>query len=269
MGISIFIFKLVMTPLIIAGVTLAARRWGDDIGGLLIGLPLTSGPVSIFFAIEQGRTFAADAANSAMLGLIPVVVFYLSYSIALRRFSPHLAPIVGVAAYGAAVEAMSLIAPGFNITIFLIPLALSAGMLILGKTENKNGKAAPAWWDLPLRIITATALVILITTGASKLGPLWSGLLSPFPIFTFIMATFSLSQGGTESAQNFLRGAIAGLFSYYVFFIAVGLLVERTSLVLTYTTATVVALALNSSFLITRLWKKKALSAGCQQTSRV
>src|SRR5215218_6073961 len=32
--------------------SLAVRRWGDAIGGWLVGLPLTSGPVAAFLAIQ-------------------------------------------------------------------------------------------------------------------------------------------------------------------------------------------------------------------------
>jgi hypothetical protein len=64
-----FLLKLVLAPLIIAAATMVSRRWGESIGGLLVGLPLTSAPVSVFFAIEQGAAFAANAARGAMLGL--------------------------------------------------------------------------------------------------------------------------------------------------------------------------------------------------------
>ena len=38
--------KLILTPLLIGGASLAARRWGPAIGGWLVSLPLTSGPVT-------------------------------------------------------------------------------------------------------------------------------------------------------------------------------------------------------------------------------
>src|SRR2546422_11343874 len=61
--------KLVLTPLLIAAVTLAGRRWGPAVGGWLAGLPLTSGPVSVFLALEQGPGFAARAAVGTLAGL--------------------------------------------------------------------------------------------------------------------------------------------------------------------------------------------------------
>jgi hypothetical protein len=39
--------KLLLTPILMIAISWAARRWGPGIGGLLAGLPLTSGPISI------------------------------------------------------------------------------------------------------------------------------------------------------------------------------------------------------------------------------
>jgi len=45
---------VVLTPLFIAGVSPARRKWGSAVAGTLAGLPLTSGPVSVFLALGQG-----------------------------------------------------------------------------------------------------------------------------------------------------------------------------------------------------------------------
>ena len=62
MPIEILVLKLVVTPLLISAATLVARRWGPGVGGWLAGFPLTSAPVSVFLALEQGPDFAAGAA---------------------------------------------------------------------------------------------------------------------------------------------------------------------------------------------------------------
>jgi len=54
--------KLILTPLLIGASTLAGRRWGPAIGGLIAGLPLTAAPISVFLAFEQGKSFAAESA---------------------------------------------------------------------------------------------------------------------------------------------------------------------------------------------------------------
>jgi hypothetical protein len=43
--------KLILTPLAITAIALAGRRWGPAVGGWIAGLPLTSGPVSLYLAL--------------------------------------------------------------------------------------------------------------------------------------------------------------------------------------------------------------------------
>jgi len=46
------LLKLIVTPVLIGAASLAGRRWGETLSGWFIGLPLTSGPVCWFLAIE-------------------------------------------------------------------------------------------------------------------------------------------------------------------------------------------------------------------------
>ena len=261
METQILLFKIIMTPIIIAGVTLIARRWGNDIGGLFIGLPLTSGPVSIFFSVEQGRQFAAHAANSAMLGTIPVVIFYLTYMFCAKRFPWYLSSIFSIIMYFLAVFGFSQAAPIPVITAFLVPLFFGIGLFSLGKTDMNNKKMTYPWWDIPFRVITATFMVVFITTAARNLGPVWSGLLSAFPVFTIVIVTFSHRQGGSAAIKQYFRGAILGLYSYYLFFMVVMLLIEKMSISLVYSIASVMALLLNLLFLTLRIRKKQKFFA--------
>lgn len=257
MNTTIFILKLILTPLIVLIVTLVARRWGESIGGLLIGLPLTSGPVSIFLAVEQGRHFAAGAANSAMLGLIPVTAFYVTYVLSARRFPWYLSALSGLLLYSVVVTGISVLEIDARLTTILVPIVLLAGMLTLGKRVEAGLPISPPAWDLPARMILATSILLLITTGANTLGPKWSGLLSPFPIFTFVMVTFAHREGGATAARRLIQGVSLGLFSYVVFFLVIRSLVERSNPWAVYALATLVALLVNGTFLGIQLWRKR------------
>jgi len=253
-----FILKLVLAPLIIAAATLVSRRWGERIGGLMIGLPLTSAPVSIFFAVEQGQKFAASAALGALLGMVPVAVFCLSYVQAARRFRWYFAAIFSIACYLLAVWGVSFVPFSLWEAAIGVPVVLGLALLALGRPKGKEAPVSPPWWDLPVRMIIAASLLVLITTLASSLGSKWSGLLSPFPAFSFVMATFSHSQGGAGAAWRFMRGLLTGLFGYTAFFLVVGLLMERTNLGVVYVLATVAALGVNGVSLARLVWKNRA-----------
>ena len=72
-------------PLLVVSVSLAARRWGTRIGGLLTGFPIVSGPALFFFAVEQGEAFAAEAARAVVVSLLAVTVFSVVYAWAALR----------------------------------------------------------------------------------------------------------------------------------------------------------------------------------------
>lgn len=248
-----FILKLLLTPLIIITATWVARRWGERIGGLMIGLPLTSAPVSVFFAIEQGNHFASNAARGSLLGLIPVAAFCVGYVRSARRLPWYLAAGLSSAIYLLTVWGMSFLSPSLGWLILTVVSGLSLALFLTGKQAAQVQTMASPWWDLPMRILIATTILVLITTAAGKLGSKWSGLLSPFPIFTFVMVTFAHSQGGAVAAGRLIRGVLTGLFAYLAFFIVVTLLIERTNEVAVYALAALAALGVNATSLLTLL----------------
>ena len=71
--------KLVVTPALIGAATLAGRRWGQSVGGWLVGLPLTTGPVAFFIALDHGEAFAAAAVVGSLAGAVAEVAFSLAY----------------------------------------------------------------------------------------------------------------------------------------------------------------------------------------------
>jgi hypothetical protein len=83
---TIFALKLTLTPLLIATASVAQRKWGATVGGLVAGLPLTSAPVSVFLAVEHGPTFAARAATGTLLGVTAMSAFCVAYTKAAKRW---------------------------------------------------------------------------------------------------------------------------------------------------------------------------------------
>ena len=73
------ILKLLVTPALIGGASLAGRRWGPAVSGWLVGLPFTSGPIAPFLTLGSGAAFAATAAEGTLAGAISQAAFCLSY----------------------------------------------------------------------------------------------------------------------------------------------------------------------------------------------
>jgi len=84
-----FVLKLVLTPLLIAAASLAGRRWGPAVGGWFVGLPLTSGPIALFLALDHGAGFAAAAAVGSLTGALAEAAFCLAYAAVARAGWPR------------------------------------------------------------------------------------------------------------------------------------------------------------------------------------
>ena len=71
--------KVLLAPSFVVGASLAARRFGPRIGGLVAGLPVVAGPILLVYALTHGAAFAADAAAGTLLGLISLTAFVVVY----------------------------------------------------------------------------------------------------------------------------------------------------------------------------------------------
>ena len=77
---GMLLLKLILTPLLIGMASVAGRRWGPVVSGWLIGLPLTSAPVALFLAFEQGTTFASRVAQGTLMGLFSQAAFFAIFT---------------------------------------------------------------------------------------------------------------------------------------------------------------------------------------------
>jgi len=249
MPVEILVLKLVVTPLLIAAATLVARRWGPGVGGWLAGFPLTSAPVSVFLALEQGPDFAAGAAAGTLLGLTALAVFCLVYGRTARRVGWAWSATAGLSAFGACLAVLGAAPASLPAAFALVcvTLALVAALLPAATTGRSNVK--PAAWDLPFRMAVATGVVLLLTAAARHLGPTISGLLSPVPVFLLVLAVFAQRSQGPDASVRVLRGGVMGSFAFAVFFLVVGALLGRLGIGATYVLASLVALAVNGAIL--------------------
>ena len=238
---SLLLFKIAITPLLVLGATLLQRRFGGSIGGLLTGLPLTSAPLSVFLALENGPGFASRAAVGTLLGLTGTAGFCAIYARAARgtRWAPALVLASLASAGWFLVLARLPQRPGMAAMVFpaLVALALLAG---------RQGPILPAphpWWDLPARMLLALAVVLGITAASLHLGPTWSGLLAALPVLSATMGSFTHRHAGPEAARALLRGIIVGCLGVAAFNLAVALCLQRVGTGAGYAVAVLGALS--------------------------
>jgi hypothetical protein len=176
-----FVLKLVLTPVLIVGASLAGRRWGVAVSGSLIGLPLTSGPIAAFLAVELGPRFAARSSVGALSGAGAECAFCLGYAWCARRgqaFALATAAI-GFALLAGIAEVLPL-RPGLPLP--LLPMAAGVVVVLVATTLLlparglvSDAAVLHARWDLPARAIVATTLVLVFTAAAATLGARLTG----------------------------------------------------------------------------------------------
>ena len=239
----ILALKLVLTPALIAAATLVGRRFGPSISGWLVGLPFTSGPVSLFLALEQGTGFAAAAAAGSIAGVSASAVFAVAYAAMARRFAWPASLVVASLAFAAAVLVLRAAPLDSGLPLPLLALyaggvaAAIAGIRLIPPPRAIEEAPEPPRWDLPVRMGVATALVILITSAAPLLGPQLSGLLTTYPVYAGVLAVFAHSQRGGGAATQVVRGLCYGILAFATFFLMIGVLVDRAGILSAFAAA--------------------------------
>jgi len=219
----LLLLKLVLAPALVALAILVARRWGPTIGGIVVGFPLSTGPIFLFLALDQGLDFAGRATVGILFGLVGVVAFALVYAAAARRTTWPGALSAALLAFFIASFAISLIGGGLAGAALAAYAALVLAVLVMPRAQQTAGKAPPPWWDLWLRMLAAALLTLAITTAAGWLGPIFSGIIGTFPVVSTVVVSFTHHQWGAEAATALLRGSVLSWFSFVSCFLTIGL----------------------------------------------
>lgn len=248
---ALFLVKVLIAPSFVVCASLAGRRFGSRIGGLIAGLPVVAGPILLVYALEHGSSFAANAAVGTLLGLVSLIAFGVIYARAANRASWGASLLAGWFAFALATVIFSAVTVSAGVALAVALAGLAIGLAVLPRPhpEPTEHGAMPGW-DLPMRAGCALALVLSLTAIAGSLGPQLSGLLAPFPIIATVLAIFTHAQRGSDEVQRMLRWLLSGYgaFAFFCFTLAVTLRAHGVGAA--FALATAVALLTQSLLLI-------------------
>jgi hypothetical protein len=245
----LLIFKLLVTPLLIALLSLVGRRWGPAVSGWLVALPLTSAPVALFLALEQGTPFAARAAQGTLLGLISVAGFCLAYSWLSLALGWLMSILASWGVFFVLTALLEQVSAQLIVDFAAVIISLAVVLCLLPAGRAANSPTAPPRWETPLRMLVASAFVVALTGVAGLLGPQLSGLLTPFPVYATILAVFTHHFQGAAAARQLLRGVVSGSFTFAVFFLALSFLLANRGIAVAFSLAALAALVSHSGIL--------------------
>lgn len=220
--------KLVLTPLLVGAASLAGRRWGSAVGGWLIGIPFTSGPIAFFLALDPGGRFAQDAAAGIMAGAVSQAAFCLGYAWTAQRAGWPGALAGATSAFAASTVVLAAVALPVPASFVVIIVFIVVALFLMPAAPVRGEEVAlyPRW-DIPARMVVATAFVLALTEAAPALGARPAGLIAPFPLYASVLAAFAHRAQGHDAAVGVLRGLLLGLFAFASFFLAVATLLPR------------------------------------------
>lgn len=265
-SVPILALKVVGTPVVIGGATMAGRRWGPAVSGWIGGLPLASGPLTYYLTVEQGAAFGAASAGATLAGLVAVAAFAMAFGW-LATAGPWSVPLAaGLAAYVVVAVALLFVPMAPVVALGAAAAALTVAIRVLvgrvrgllpagpdgaagavgaagaGGADGAPGAGGPdgaavrwapstRWeqlWDVLARAAVATVLVVGLSAAAAALGARLVGLVAPFPVYASVMASFAFAYDGPAASLRLLRGVLVGAYGFACFYLVVALLARQT-----------------------------------------
>ena len=257
----LFLFKVAVTPLLVAAVSLAARWWGPTIGGMLMGLPWFTGPTLFLLIQDKGLDFGVGACVGIELAVVCISVFIVAYGVTAKRAGWLASFASALVLYAASawlvqqqlpalpVQPRDLVAPLW-VAAAAGSVALAMAYALLPRPLTTTLPQALPWWDIPMRMVATGALVAGLLLTADALGPTLSGIVAAYPVILSVVCTFTHHRWGREAVWSILRGVTLSLFSFVAFFLVVGLMLPSVGLIVSYALAALVALAMTTVLVV-------------------
>lgn len=189
------------------------------------------------------------------------MAFIVAYSHLAGRTSWVVSLLLGWGAFFAMTGALSPVTVEPDVALAAVFGAIALTLLVVPRVQGERLSTAnlPAW-DLPLRGLSALALVLALTALAGQLGAKLSGLLAPFPVIASVLAVFTHAQHGEEDLLRIMRGFVLGLVAYALFCFALAVSLESLSIAESFLLATGCALA-TQAVALTVTWRRREPAA--------
>lgn len=217
------IVKLTLVPIIILGLSLAGKRWGSFVSGILSGLPVIAGPITLFLALEQGHDFAIISASSTLLGILALSSFCFIYGLCAKKYSWVTSLTISWIGYFFVAALTSHLTLPPLLSLVLVIAFITLILKLMPSVAHSTATLTVTKNELIVRMLAAMLLVITITKFANSLGPTFSGIFAAFPVAASVLAVFTHATHSGEQAALLLRGVTIGLVSLSSFYCSLAL----------------------------------------------
>jgi len=245
----LLILKLTLTPLLVAGMSLVAKRFGPTFGGLVMGLPWMTGPILLFLALEKGAPFAADASFGVLLAVVAIAGFLLAYARTAQRAGWAISLAAATVAFWSLGYILTFVRLGAIEAALLGVTALIAAFRAMPRLAEPEGPRALPWWDIPMRMLATALMVAAISFAADRIGARLSGVVASFPVITTVVGCFTHARWGAASVVRILLAMTLSLIAFVAFFTVTALGLPVWGILPTFALAALAGIAVSAVFI--------------------
>jgi hypothetical protein len=196
---------------------------------MIATLPVSTGPVYVFLAIDHGAQFVSESAAMSVASTAAIVAFVAVHAVAAQRYGTLRA--LGLATLAWLGVALLLQLRDWRFAEVCVLFITAFAAAIFGLRRYAEVTEAPriprTRYDLALRA-GLVALVVLATTAAShSFGPSVTGVLATYPVvFTSLILILQPRCGGPFTAAMLVNG-LKGLLGFGVALVVLHLAAAR------------------------------------------
>ncbi len=213
--------KLFASPALIGLASLAGKRWGPGLSGLLGGLPLVAAPIVLALWLTDGAEIARRVALTAPIGVWATMTYLLVFGFVSSRFRWPVSLLLGWLAYLLVASALhySTLDSQHWLGVVVIPMLLLAATRLLPRALAPPVPVELPHHELLARMVAAVALVSLLTWAATLIGPEFTGVFAGAPVAATVIPAFTFAMAGRDPLLRALRGFLSGQMGFAAFFL--------------------------------------------------
>ncbi|MEO8202589.1 MAG: hypothetical protein ABI630_01905 [Betaproteobacteria bacterium] len=200
--------------MIVVSASRATERLGPFLGSMIATLPVSTGPIYVFLAIDHGPQFISDSARMGVIAVVATVAFVAVHAVVAQRHATFVSWLCATAAWFLVASLLQLREWSFveGCLVFAACFALAIRSLRRYVVEIKAPPMPRVRFDLALRSALVAGVVVATTIAGNAVGPAATGTLATYPVvFTSLVLILQPRCGGPFTAAllvNSLKGLI-------------------------------------------------------------
>jgi hypothetical protein len=243
--------KAAIAALLVVSATVIAERAGAVLGALVATLPIGSGSVFVFLALDHDAAFISQAALSSFAQNVPTAICTACYVLLAQRLPARYAIPSSLAVWAAYLALFVLVDQQLDVAFALTLTAFPLCILLVRPYGGVTAPPGPVRTrDLAVRGAAVAAVVAVVDVLGLFAGARITGLLAAFPVVFISMMVVLQPRYGGPVAAAVLSHTVAGLAGVSAAFLTVHLLAVPLGTPLSLVLALCVSILWNGGLLV-------------------